>query len=157
MHKVPFSEKIDMPRLEHCRKQILSKVLSHPHKSEVRLDWATIGDNDPYEAALNNPSLIVAETNKMVSSREFTFCFRTLYSPRFLKITIEKFEVRRRFIGGVYGFRAAFSLRDSDAEPQFLISKSLSDLNTKLYAYCVLKQETKGLTDQDSVNIMSGW
>ena len=157
MHKISFSEKIDLPRLEHCRKIILSEVLSHPHKSEIRLDWATIGDNISYEKALSNPSLIVAETDKMVLSGEFTFCFRTLFSPQRLQITVEKYEIRRRFIGGVYGFRAVLSLPDSDGEPQFLVSKSLVDLNTKLYAFCVLKQETKGLTDQASVNIMSSW
>jgi hypothetical protein len=157
MHKVSFSENADLPRLEHCRKLILSKVLSHPHKQEVRLDWATIGSNISYEMALRNPSLLVAETDKMVSSGEFTFSFRTLFTPQILKITIEKYEIRRRFIGGVYGFRAAFSLPEGDAEPQFLVSKSLVDLNTKLYAFCVLEQETKGLTDQASINIMSSW
>ena len=92
MHKVSFSESIDLPRLEHCRPHILSKVLSHPYKQEVRLDWATIGDNISYEMALHNPSLLVAETDKMVSSGEFTFTFihRVLEHPTFDGLTSDR-------------------------------------------------------------------
>lgn len=159
MQKVPFSKNIDLPKLEHCRKTIISHNVWDEHAQRGRLEWAWLGDDDlPFQKALTDPKVITDLTEDMLNEGRFVFSYMGLNNPDRVRIGIEKFEIRRRFLGGVvHGYRASMSLPDVSDTVGYLVSKSLSDLNTKLYGMCVQRLDTKFLEDKDSVNIMSGW
>ena len=42
MLRVSFSERVDAPRLEHCRKNILGTVIFVEYLGRGRLEWATM-------------------------------------------------------------------------------------------------------------------
>ena len=126
MLRVSFSSSVDEPRLEHCRKSILSKVLWDEMLGSGRLDWAWIGDEEvSYENALSNPASIVAIDTEMMAEGRFVFSFRMVDHPTKFKVVIEKFEIRKRVVGRVFGYRAEISMPTIETA-----EKSYFDTNT---------------------------
>lgn len=153
-----FSKKIDAPRLEHCRKSIFANVLWDTSRGQGRLDWAWIGENEIcYEIALTNPNAIVVADEKMIEKGKYIFTFRKPDDLSKFKVTIEKFEIRKRLLGAVTGFRAEIALSGVSTENSYLISKSLPDLNQKLFGIFVGGERHEALDEQTSVAIMSAW
>ena len=158
MHKTAFSERIDLPRLENCRKEVFNHVLYDPYLERGRLEWATVGDGDiPFEKALTEPSAILAETDKMVANGRFVFTYKSLHHPSRFRVAIEKYEIRKKLFGTVYGFRAGLSFPDNGNETEFLVGRSLPDLNAKVYDFTVLKKEPRLLADEATTVVMASW
>ena len=117
-----------------------------------------IGDDDiPYEKALTDIKTFVAEHDKMISQGRFVFSFSGLDHHIRTRIAIEKYAIRKRIIGTVYGFRAEISIADTRGVVGYLISNSLPDLNSKIYGIIVQKLEHKLLDDSASISAMSSW
>jgi len=159
MLRVSFSSSVDEPRLEHCRKSILSKVLWDEMLGSGRLDWAWIGDEEvSYENALSNPASIVAIDTEMMAEGKFVFSFRMVDHPTKFKVVIEKFEIRKRVVGRVFGYRAEISMPTIEtAEKSYLVARSLPDLNQRLFGVFVNEERHEGLDEKVSITVMSSW
>ena len=158
MLRVSFSEKIDVPRLTHGRKTVVGAVVWDQYEERGRLEWASIGDEDvPFEKFLTNPKEVVEIEDKMINEGRFVYSCWGLNHPDRLKVIIEKYEIRKRIFGTLYGFRTEISYPDQNEILGYMVSKSLPDLHTKIFGLIVGKQDYTFLDEQSSINVMAGW
>ena len=146
MIKSSFSENIDFPRLEHVA---LTLIKANTHI----LDDAFNGDEIlTLDNLITNQSKILNLREKMIREGRFVFGW-AIYDIEngkiWLRIAIEKFEVRRSFLGPKYGFWAEINFVGNVRPPAYLVSKSLVDLNTKLFSTFVRKSEAM-LVEKDA-------
>ena len=96
--------------------------------------------------------------NDTLREGRFVFAYRGLKHPDRVRVSIEKYEIRRRLLGTiVYGYRASVSYPDVSDSRGYLVSKNLSDLNTKLFGFCVQQLDTEFLEERESVAVMASW
>ena len=159
MQRAAFSKSIDEPKLEHCRKHIVSHNVLDEFIGGGRLEWIWVGDDDvPFEKALTDPQALANVTDRMLMEGRFVFAYRGLKHPDRVRDSIEKYEIRRRLLGTiVYGYRASVSYPDVSDSRGYLVSKNLSDLNTKLFGFCVQQLDTEFLEERESVAVMASW
>ena len=158
MRRVSFTEGSDAARLSHCRKNILGVVVYDEYIEQGRLEWATVGDHDyPAENMINNTREFVVEDDKMLAEGRYVFAFHGMKHPTRTRIAIEKYEIRKKIFGNLYGFRAEISVADTKEVVGYMVSKSLSDLNAKVFGFVVQGLDYKLLDDVSSVSVMSSW
>ena len=94
----------------------------------------------------------------MIADGRFVFTYRNFKIPDRIRWAVEKFELRRRpFLGPVFGYRAEMSLPDISQAKAYLVSRGLTDINTKIFCFAVQNLHTNFLEEADSVSILSSW
>ena len=159
MQRVSFTKNIDMPKLEHCRKSVVGANVWDKYEERGRLEWVWIGDEDlPFENILSDPKSVSKVSERMMADGRFVFTYLNFKIPDRIRWAIEKFELRRRpFLGPVFGYRAEMSLPDGSDAKVYLVSRGLSDINTKIFGCAVQNLDTNFLEEADSIRILSSW
>lgn len=158
MQRVSFSKNVDGPRLAHMRKMLFSKVLWDESLQIGRLDFAWFGESEiSCEYMLSNPSVIVSIEDEMINKGSYIFSFRSPQRPTKFKVVVEKFEIRRRLLGKVFGYRVGIAAPELTDQIDYFVSRSLTDLNTKLFSIFVLEEKHESLSERETITIMSAW
>ena len=156
MIKVAFSAGVDEARLTHMRKEIIGVMVWDKYLERGRLEWATWGDEEAtLDVLLKDIKRANQLSNEMIENGRFVFGFKSLQNPERMKVVIEKYEVRRSIFGKVYGYRAELSAPDLKVKPAYFVSKSLPDLNTKLFAIIVQGQEALSLDEAGATTALA--